>query len=262
MILYNHETGFAGVRKMLKLLIADGTDAFRQALTENLKEHYVVRVCQEGHETLAMLLSFKPDLLVLDLMLPGLEGISVLQRAAESGVEPVVLATTRYCNDYVSDVISRLNVGYVMVKPCDVQAATARLLDLTERLKEQPVVQPDDRTVVSNILLTLGVPTNLRGYCYLRDAILAEIREPGQQVTKTLYPDVGKPYGASGAQVERSIRTAIEKAWNLRNDRQWRQYFAADGTGVVPKPSNAVFISTLAYHVRNKCDSGYKIRTG
>lgn len=247
---------------MLKLLIADGTEAFRQALAENLKEHYVVRVCQEGHETLAMLRSFKPDLLVLDLMLPGLEGISVLQRAAESGIEPMVLATTRYFNDYVSEAVSRFNVGYVMVKPCDVQAATARLLDLTERFKEQPVAQPDSRTMVSNMLLMLGVATNLRGYSYLRDAILIELQEPGQQVTKTLYPDVGKPYGASGAQVERSIRTAIEKAWLRRNDGHWRQYFPVDATGTVPKPSNAVFISALACHIRNKRSSSFGIQAG
>ena len=261
-VLYNHRTGLAGVRRMLKLLIADGTETFRQTLAENLKEHYVIRVCQEGHETLEMMVSFKPDLVVLDLTLPGLDGISVLQRAAESGVEPVVLATTGYFSDYISDAISRLNVGYVMMKPCDVQAATARLLDLTERMKEEPVAQPDNRTMVSNMLLNLGIATNLRGYCYLRDAILAEIREPGQQVTKTLYPDVGKPYGASGVQVERAIRTAIEKAWSRRNDGVWQQYFSANGAGVVPRPSNAAFISTLACHMKNKCGLPWEVRAG
>ena len=112
---------------------------------------------------------------------------------------------------------------------------------------------PDSRTLVSNLLLNLGVATNLRGYAYLRDAILAEIREPGQQVTKTLYPDVGKPYGANGAQVERSIRTAIEKAWSRRNEGTWRQYFPVDSEGTISKPSNAVFICTLADSVDNSC---------
>lgn len=262
MVLYNHRTGFAGVRKMLKLLIADGTEAFRQTMAENLKEHYVIRVCQDGREALDAMMSFRPDLVVLDLMLPGLEGISVLQRAAEAGVEPVALVTTGYFSDYVSDAVSRLNVGYVMMKPCDVQAAIARLLDLTERMKEQPATQPDDRTLVSNLLLTLGIATNLRGYCYLRDAILAEKREPGQQVTKTLYPDVGKPYGASGIQVERAIRTAIEKAWTRRNDGLWQQFFPANGEGTVPKPSNAVFISTLAYCIKNKSGYDFEVQAG
>ena len=247
---------------MLKLLIADGTEAFRLALAENLKERYVVRVCQEGHEALAAMVSFKPDLVVLDLLLPGLDGLTVLQRAAEAGVEPMALATTGYFNEYISDAISRLNVGYVMVKPCDVQAATARLLDLTDRMKEPALVQPDDRTLVSNLLLALGIATNLRGYSYLRDAILAEIRQPGQQVTKTLYPDVGKPYGATGVQVERSIRTAIEKAWSRRNDGLWQQYFPAESMDGAAKPSNAVFICNLAQHVRNKRRDSYGAQAG
>ena len=235
------------MRRMLKLLIADGTEAFRLALAENLKDQYIIRTCQEGHEALALMASFKPDLMVVDLLLPGLDGITVLQRAAAEGVEPVALATTGYFNEYISDAISRLNVGYVMMKPCDVQAATGHLLDLTERMKTPSLAQPDDRTVVSNLLLALGIPTNLRGYCYLRDAILAEIRNPGQQVTKTLYPDVGKPYGATGVQVERSIRSAIEKAWTRRNHDLWWQCFSDESS----KPSNAVFICTLADRIAN-----------
>ena len=231
---------------MLKLLIADGTEAFRLALADNLKELYHVRVCQEGNEALELMLSFRPDLMVLDLMLPGLDGISVLQRAAKAGVEPVVLATTGLFNDFIAVGASRMKISYLMVKPCDVQAATSRLLELTEQMEEPSLTRPDLRTEVSNLLLELGVPTNLRGYSYLRDAILAEIRQPGQQLTKALYPDVGKPYGASGSQVERSIRDAIGKAWMRRNDAHWAPYFPMDTTGQIPKPSNAVFICTLA----------------
>ena len=238
---------------MLKLLIADGVEAFRLALADNLRNLYQVRVCQEGNEALEMILSFRPDLLVLDLMLPGLDGITIFQRAAEAGVTPVVLATTRFINDFIAATASRMKISYLMVKPCDVQAATARLLELTEGLEEPCLTRPDLRTEVSNLLLMLGVPTNLRGYSYLRDAILAEIRQPGQQMTKALYPDVGKPYGASGVQVERSIRDAVGKAWLRRNDAQWAQYFPLDAGGQIAKPSNAVFICTLAHHVAGAC---------
>lgn len=234
---------------MLKLLIAEGTEAFRLALADNLKELYHVRVCQEGNETLEMMLSFQPDLLVLDLMMPGLDGITILQRAAKAGVAPVVLATTGLFNDFIAAGASRMKIEYLMVKPCDVQAATSRLLELTEGLEAPALTQPDLRTEVSNLLLMLGVATKLRGYSYLRDAILAEIRHPGQQLTKTLYPEVGKPYGASGAQVERSIRDAVGKAWMRKNDAQWDPYFPKDANGQIQKPSNAAFICTLAEYI-------------
>ena len=252
----------SGVRKMLKLMIADGTEAFRLALAENLKELYHVRVCQEGNETLEMILSFQPDLLVLDLMLPGLDGFTILHRAAKAGVEPLVLATTGLFNDFVAAGASRMKISYLMVKPCDVQAATSRLLELTEQMEEPCLSRPDLRTEVSNLLLMLGIPTNLRGYSYLRDAILAEIYQPGQQLTKALYPDVGKPYGASGVQVERSIRDAVAKAWQRRNDGLWGQYFPMNAAGQIPKPSNAVFICTLADRIAGGRGNARKTKVG
>lgn len=247
---------------MLKLLIADGTEAFRLALADNLKELYHVRACQEGRETLDTICTFRPDLLVLDMMMSGLDGISILQRAAEAGVEPVVLATTSLITDFLAEGASRLNISYIMVKPCDVQAATSRILELTERLEEPCLSCPDLRTEVSNLLLSLGIATNLRGYSYLRDAILAEIRQPGQQLTKALYPDVGKPYGASGAQVERSIRDAVGKAWLRRNDAIWGQYFPRDVSGQIPKPTNAMVICTLANYIADNCGAARRIRIG
>ena len=252
----------SGVRQMLKLLIADGTEAFRLALADNLKEQYHVRVCQEGKETLETICSFHPDLLVLDLMLPGLDGITILQRASEAGEAPVVLATTGLITDFIAEGASRMKISYLMVKPCDVQATTSRLLELTERMEEPSLTRPDFRPEISNVLLMLGISTNLCGYSYLRDAILAEIRQPGQQLTKALYPDVGKPYGASGAQVERSIRDAVGKAWMRRNDALWAQYFPADAAGEIPKPSNAVFICTLAEHIAGAHRGMRHIRVG
>lgn len=230
----------------LKLLIADGTEEFRLALTEQVRGIYQIRTCQEGHETLCMLHSFKPDVLVLDMMLPGLDGITLLQRAAEAGLRPMVLATTRLLNDYVIDSVSRLGVGYLMVKPCDVNATVARLQDLTERLKPPAVSRPDPRTAVSNMLLTLGIPTKLDGYGYLREAILVAMRRQGQMVTKEIYPAVGKTCNASATQVERSIRSAIKRAWERRDESVWRMYFQTGSDGMLERPTNAEFISQLA----------------
>lgn len=231
---------------MLKLLIAEGSEEFRLALADNLTGAYIIRICQEGKETLETMHSFQPDVMVLDLMLPGLDGVSLLQRAAEAGLRPVVLATSRFFNDYVLESLTRLGVGYVMKKPCDIDAAIARLADLSEHLNQPVFSQPDPKTVVSNLLLALGISTKLRGYAYLRDAILEQMRNPGCMVTKELYPAVGKPYNANATQVERSIRSAIEKAWARRDERLWRLYFQADADGNLHKPSNAVFISGLA----------------
>lgn len=236
--------------EILKLLIADAGEEFRLAMTEQLQGTYILRVCQEGKEALEMIRTFQPDILLLDLLLPGLDGITLLQRVAEEGLHPMVLATTRFLNGYVMEALERLNVGYVMVKPCDIKATASRIQDLTEHITPPPVSRPDPATTVSNMLLTLGIPTKLRGFSCLREAILEELRLPGQQITKTLYPAVAKICGGSKDQVERAIRSAIHSAWEDRNEQLWRTYFHSDGDGVLRRPTNAAFITALAGRIR------------
>ena len=232
--------------EMLKLLIADAGEEFRQSLADQLRGVYRIRVCQEGHQTLETLLSYKPDLVVLDMMLPGLDGVSILETVHHSRLHPMVLAVSKWFNDYTIRNAVRYGVGYMMTKPCDVKAVAARLKDLADQMDPAEIAAPDLRTVVSNILLELGFSTKLQGYGYLREAILEMTENPGQSVTKILYPAVGKICAATSIQVERSIRSAINKAWDQRNEALWRLYFPVSADGTVQHPSNAVFIATIA----------------
>lgn len=228
-----------------KLLIADEAEEFRLALAETLQGAYQIRTCGDGKEALSILRSYGPDVLVLDLMLPGLDGISLLHSAAISGICPVVLATSRYINEYVLEAATRLGVGYLVRKPCDILAVAARLSDLTKKL--HPVtLQPDRRGCISETLLSLGIQPKLDGYRYLLEAIPLMAEDPRQSVTKELYPAVAKLCRCESGNVERSIRNAIHSAWKRRDDRVWRRYFPPDAGGTVPRPSNAMFISCLA----------------
>lgn len=235
----------------MKLLIAEGAEDFRLALAELLQGMYAVRECADGNQALDIMRSFMPDILVLDLMLPGLDGISLLQSAADAGLTPMVLATTRFVSDYVMDAVDRLGVEYLMVKPCDVRATISRIGDLSKRIKQPRLFsQPDPRTYVSNLLLTLGISTKLKGYGYLREAIQLMARDPDQSITKELYPAVGEICGGAAVHVERSIRSAIAAAWEKRDEQLWLQYFPADGDGTARRPTNAAFISRLADSLR------------
>lgn len=240
--------GDAGVRELelRTLLIADANEEFRMALAEQLKGVYGVRCCADGKQALSLAYSLKPDVLVVDLMLPELDGISLLQQIAQAGLHPMVLATTRFANDYVLAAAERLGVGYVMVKPCDVRATAARIGDLTEHLKPIVPASPDPHTAVTNMLLDLGFPTKLRGFDFLREAALETLRNPGQLMTKELYPKVAKICGGNAQQVERSIRSAIAAAWTHRDEQVWRMYFPSKGQGLLEKPTNSEMISCLA----------------
>ena len=240
----------------MKLLIADGTEDFRIALADALRGAYHVRQCGDGREALEQIRKFLPDILVLDMMLPGLDGITILEMAASAGLRPMVLATTRYLSDYVVDAAERLKVGYLMMKPCDVRATVARISDLSQRICQPLVAQPDPRSHVSNLLLALGIPTKLKGYSYLREAILLMAKDPAQSITKELYPAVGALCNADGDNVERSCRSAIANAWKHRDEHLWRLYFPPDNTGALKRPTNAAFISRLADTLRLENLSG------
>ena len=226
----------------MKMLIADPSEQFSAALADALRGVYILRLSRDGWETMELLGSFRPDILVIDLMLPGLDGISVLRQAASEGQSPMVLAMSRYISDYVAEASAALGVGYLMRKPCDVLATAARIGDLSQRLCQPLFTQPDPRTAVSNLLLALGVPTKLRGYACLREAILERMRDPAQSVTKELYPTVAALCGGTAVQVERSIRSAIAAAWTRGDDQLWQLYFP----GETARPTNTAFISRLA----------------
>lgn len=227
-----------------RLLIADAVDSFRMALAEELAPRYRIRCCQNGKEALELIRTFEPDAVVIDLTLPEVDGISVLLKAAELGARPIVLATTRFLSEYVSEMVTRLGVGYVMLKPCDVRTTAERLGDLTQHMKPLPVSKPDMQTIVSNVLLSLSFPAKLRGYTYLREALPRAIGKPGQMITKEIYPEVARICGVSQNQVERGIRSAIESAFARRDDRVWSQYFNMEG--MTKRPSNGDFLLTLA----------------
>lgn len=242
-----------------KLLIADSTEEFRLAMADTLRGNYYIRTCADGRHALELLRSYRPDVVILDLMLPGMDGISILQIAGEEGIHPVVLATTRFVNDYVLEAAGRVGVGYVMVKPCDIKATVSRLNDLVGRIREPVYSRQDPRSQVSNMLLSLGVPAKLKGYHYLREAILLVMRQPDQSITKELYPAVGAACNAAAEHVERSSRNAIMTAWNRRDVLIWRLYFPAAGSEGDRRPTNTEFITRLADALRINGEENEKI---
>jgi two-component system response regulator (stage 0 sporulation protein A) len=179
-------------------------------------------------------------------MLPGLDGVSLLQAVEALGQKPMVLAMTRFVSPYVTEAMDRFGVGYLMMKPCDVNATLERIRDLSRRNTTPSLPAPDIRSTVSNVLLRLGMPTKLRGYGCVREAILCMMRDPDMSVTKELYPMVAQLCDGNTAQVERAIRGAILAAWNTGDQKQWRRYFITAQNGQVPKPTNAEFISRIA----------------
>lgn len=238
-----------------KLLIADGSDEFREALAQVLGKSCAVRTCRSGKQALELLRGFQPDILVMDLMLAELDGLTLLQMAIQEGIRPRVLVTAAYFSPYVRTILNRLEADYCMQKPCSMQAIACRISDfVTEAMPAVPEqAQTDD--LVAAMLLQLGFSAHLDGFRYLCKAIPLFSADPSQAITKELYVAVGTLFNKDARQVERSIRSAIESAWKRRSDAQWAQHFTPAPGGGVPRLSNGKFIANLAQRLSAQAGS-------
>lgn len=227
---------------MQTLLIADSNDAFRQQLAEAFQSYYHILTCGNGREALDILCQEKCDCLVLDLMLPELDGISMLEIAVSRDIRPTVIAVSPLFTQYTFDVAEALGIGYMIRKPCPTHAVVSRMLDLKQRAN--PIWA--SREQITRFLLWLGVPTVLNGYPPLVEALTLLADDPTQSITKVLYPEVSKRIGGSHKAVERNIRSAIEHAWDGRNAVRWQQLFPE----LTERPSNRLFFSRVLEALR------------
>ena len=229
-----------------KILIAESFVEFSEPLCDILEMHYDVCMCHSGLSVKGLLEDFLPDVLVMDLALPGLDGISLLKQICTMQVRPRILLTTCFMSPYVETVISGLGVDLVVLKPCKAEVLAERIEDLLEDEEPHLLMRLQSRSSVSSMLLELNIPSKRRGFVYLEKGIRQYLKQPGQALTKTLYPDLAREHYTQPEAVERAIRQVIHESWAKRDDRVWRMYFTPGREGIIPRPTNAEFISGLA----------------
>jgi len=231
---------------LAKLLLVDPSEEIRFALTNLLRQDYTVFSCASGDQALELLRRERPDLLVTDLVLSGIDGLGLLAQARQEGICPPVLVVSSFLHDHVIQALQRENVVYLMRKPCNLQVLVGRIRELTSNLTPRLLLRPDPRNVISAALFELSVAASRLGYANCREAILMLREDPTASLSKDIYPALAETQGVSGISIEKNIRDAITDAYNRRNEAVWRRYFSTAPDGKVPKPSNRQFLSTLA----------------
>lgn len=231
---------------MQKVFIADHNEDFALILAGALRARFQVETCPDGTRALERLRAEHPDVLILDLMIPGVSGMELLKAARSEQLCSIVIVTSGFFSDYVLEALQRYRVDFVARKPCTIQSITDRLDDMVAVSGASLTTAPDPCSTVSSILLALNVPTHRKGFRYCRMGILLCAQDPGQQVTKEIYPAIAKEFSTSKSAVEKAIRSAIDAAWENRNDSLWRQFFPPAPNGQIPKPTNTQFLSRLA----------------
>ncbi len=238
------------------VFIADSAEDFCSGLTAALQRadgFRVVGTAGDGEQAIRMIEEKKPDILVLDLMLAKKDGISVLKAIANMEHKPITLATSAFLTEYVSTAAANLGVRYLMLKPCDMAALVERMEEIRggESLR-YPVQRRNDKvsieTLVTNIIHEIGVPAHIKGYQYLREAIIIAVNDMDviNAITKVLYPEVAKNFGTTPSRVERAIRHAIEVAWDRGDLDTLQRFFGYTVSNTKGKPTNSEFIALIA----------------
>lgn len=228
-----------------KLLIADSSEELCRALNDLLGQRYHICTCHSGDRALELLRSFSADLIYIDLMLPQIDGLAVLQTALQEGIRPAMLVSVGLQSPYIERALSRLQVDYVLKKPCSAKVIAGHIDELAGAAHGAPVKASDLQAEIAGILVQMGFKNNLSGFRYVVSGLPMFAENPQQTVTKELYPAIGKLHGKTGEQVERAIRNAIELAWQRRDERIWRMYFAPAPDGSIPRPTNGQLLHTL-----------------
>ena len=238
------------------VFIADSAEDFCTGLTAALQRasgFHVVGTAYDGEQAIRLIQERKPDVLVLDLMLPKKDGISVLKALADMDRRPVVLAVSAFVSPYVSTAAVSLGVRYMMQKPCDMTALTDHLEEIRsgETLRVMSQRRMDKTSIeslVTGIIHEIGVPAHIKGYQYLREAIIIAVNDMDviNAITKVLYPQVAKTFGTTPSRVERAIRHAIEVAWDRGDLDTLQRFFGYTVSNTKGKPTNSEFIALIA----------------
>lgn len=221
----------------------------------------VVGVAYDGIEALRKISELEPDVVVLDIIMPHLDGVGVLERLSEQRLNhrPRFVVLTALGQERIIQQLTEIGADYYVVKPFDIQTLADRIRQVMSspriiKGKQIDYVPPprDLHSEVTRLIHDMGIPANIRGYTYIREAIILVIDEPAllNSVTKELYPRVAEAFGTTAARVERAIRHAIEIAWTRGNIELLNGLFGYTVSSEKGKPTNSAFIARIADKIR------------
>ena len=232
---------------------ADITPRCREALEQQGVEVTVVE--KDGSKVLQKMLAVRPNVVLLDAFMPGLDALTIKQRYNAAGeLHTAFFVTGAFQSGAMVQELLDAGFSYYFVKPFEESVLVNRVLKAAARPARQNAftTADSDEVTVTEILHQIGVPAHIKGYQYLREAILMAMEDPEyiNAVTKRLYPDIAQKDNATPSRVERAIRHAIEVAWDRGDVDTLNRYFGYTIHNMRGKPTNSEFIAMIADKMR------------
>lgn len=265
------------MKNKITILLADDNVEFSKTLTDHLdkqEDMEVIGIARDGKEAYEMIVNTKPNVVLLDVIMPHLDGLGVLEKVLNAKLEepPIFIMLSAVGQDKITQKAISLGAQYYVVKPFDIELLTQRIREVkfyqpsikngfVNREIKQSYIEIDPsakkdsdnlEALVTNIIHEVGVPAHIKGYQYLREAIIMVVNDIDviNQITKQLYPDIAKKYQTTPSRVERAIRHAIEVAWGRGQQATVESIFGYTISAAKGKPTNSEFIAMIADKLR------------
>lgn len=269
------------MQKPIRVLLADDNREFIEVLKEYItrqEDMQLIGVAYHGNEALELIYREQPDLVVLDIIMPHLDGLGVLEKIQNDVQKPHVIILTAFGQESMTQRAVKLGADYFILKPFDLDTLGKRIRQLqgnelqsntnsvmtgnssagsisfTQNINSNiiPSTTRNLEVEVTRMIHQMGVPAHVKGYQYLRDAIVSVVQEVSLlgAVTKELYPMIAEKYNTTPSRVERAIRHAIELAWDRGNIDFMNRFFGYTINVDRGKPTNSEFIAMVADKLR------------
>lgn len=240
----------------IKVLIGDDSVEYGISCASGLRSMgmYAVTRPKDGGVLFETIKNDSPDVVVVDAILPQMDAIELIKKVqALGGKKPEFIVTSSYDNPFIERQVMQGGAAYFMLKPFQISALGERINALIHgSVNNNDDNAEDMEVVVTEIIHQLGVPAHIKGYHYLREAILSSLedKELLESVTKMLYPTVAKKFDTTSSRVERAIRHAIEIAWDRGNLDTLNSFFGYTVNTCKGKPTNSEFIALITDKLR------------
>lgn len=268
------------MKEKITVLIADDNQEFSMTLATYLKNQedmMIIGRAKDGNEALDMISNLMPDVVLLDVIMPHLDGIGVLEKLnmIKMPKKPICIMLSAVGQDKITRRAVELGAEYYVVKPFDIELLITRIRELknykpepknnfiskeSTMPKQQYIEISNDATkkednleaLVTNVIHEVGVPAHIKGYQYLREAIIMVVNDIDviNQITKSLYPKIADKFTTTPSRVERAIRHAIEVAWGRGQQDVVENIFGYTISAAKGKPTNSEFIAMIADKLR------------
>ena len=265
------------MNEKITVLIADDNQDFSKTLATyltNEEDMEIVGMAKDGVEALDIIKNVKPDVAILDVIMPHLDGLGVLEKVnncTNFEKKPICIMLSAVGQDKITTKAIALGAEYYMVKPFDIKLLIQRIREIKtyrpdvgsdiirREFKKKPYINVENakdedqlEVLVTNVIHGVGVPAHIKGYQYLREAIILVVNNIDviNQITKSLYPQIAQKFGTTPSRVERAIRHAIEVAWGRGEVDLMQNIFGYTVSATKGKPTNSEFIAMIADKLR------------